>query len=279
MKPIAGNVYSFSAVIRRPQISPRCYGQRLQCRNKSTPTHNEPGSNSPPSKPFLSNTHPDTKSNDVTENETENENKNKNKNKTSLSPHTPGPAPTSAGASIPSVPEQTPASTSLSLRQLIKRSAIGRAANWYGREQDKRPYWTQIWSTLVIYLCGDISAQLILSGNDDSPTTVAAEGEDGEVGEDGGGGKGRIQGIWERYDPARTLRHLTVGGVACIPVYKWCVYTIYIYPPAIISRHKTSRIDSLFQVHVPPQQLQLRLQNPLHNHQSRHLPSLLYPDL
>ena len=189
MKPISGSAYSFSVVIRRPQITPRCYGgQRLQGRNKSTSTNND----SSTSHSFSSNTHPDVQSGTANK---------------SASPHASGSAPASAGASIASVPE----ATSLSLRRIIKESAIGRAASWYGRAQDRRPYWTQIWSTLLIYLCGDISAQLMLSNNDDSSVT-----EDGET------NRSKLRNMWERYDPMRTLRHLTVGGVACIPVYKWC---------------------------------------------------------
>ncbi|KAL2358478.1 hypothetical protein BJ546DRAFT_11216 [Cryomyces antarcticus] len=61
----------------------------------------------------------------------------------------------------------------------------------YGRAQRKRPYWTQFFSSLTIYFCGDLSAQ--------------------SIGE-------------EDYDPKRALRAVTIGGIFSIPSYKWFLY-------------------------------------------------------
>lgn len=65
---------------------------------------------------------------------------------------------------------------------------LSTAFNAYGRTQRKRPWATQLGTSLVIYLCGDLTAQYI-------------DGED--------------------YNPLRTLRHLTVGAISSIPSYTW----------------------------------------------------------
>ena len=70
------------------------------------------------------------------------------------------------------------------------------AGQAYARSQRKRPWATQFVSTLVIYLCADISAQR-MSGKD--------------------------------YDPKRTARSLIIGGAASIPSYTWCVDYYYYY--------------------------------------------------
>lgn len=65
---------------------------------------------------------------------------------------------------------------------------VTRVAQAYGRSQRKRPYITQLCTSLVIYLCADCSAQQI-SGKD--------------------------------YDPERTGRSLIIGAISSIPSYKW----------------------------------------------------------
>lgn len=86
------------------------------------------------------------------------------------------------------------------------------------RVQKRRPYATQVVSSIVIYLCGDMSAQLLFPS--DSPaqkSQAASEGkpvdsaEDGELKAASSGG----------YDPLRTMRHLTVGVGSAIPTYNW----------------------------------------------------------
>ena len=61
-------------------------------------------------------------------------------------------------------------------------------AKSYARAQEKRPYTTQICSTITIWCCGDLLAQ-------------------------------RIEG--EGYNPWKTLRNIVIGCSAAIPNYKW----------------------------------------------------------
>ncbi|RYP70430.1 hypothetical protein DL771_005471 [Monosporascus sp. 5C6A] len=68
---------------------------------------------------------------------------------------------------------------------------LTRAGQAYARAQRKRPWVTQVTSTLVIYFCADLSAQRI-SGNS--------------------------------YDPKRTVRSLIIGGVSSIPSYTWFMW-------------------------------------------------------
>lgn len=63
----------------------------------------------------------------------------------------------------------------------------------YARAQRRRPWTTQLGTSLVVYLCGDLTAQYI----------------DGE-----------------EYNIFRTLRHLTIGGIISIPAYTWCDISI-----------------------------------------------------
>jgi protein Mpv17 len=65
----------------------------------------------------------------------------------------------------------------------------------YARSQHKRPYLTQLISTLIIYLLGDLSAQNLAPTEPDDP-----------------------------YSPARTLRALVIGGLAAIPGYRWFLW-------------------------------------------------------
>lgn len=65
---------------------------------------------------------------------------------------------------------------------------LSKSFSAFGRAQRKRPYVTQLVSSLVIYLCGDLSAQRL--GGDD-------------------------------YDPWRTCRNMVVGGICSVPSYKW----------------------------------------------------------
>ena len=67
---------------------------------------------------------------------------------------------------------------------------LSTAFNAYGRAQRKRPYTTQIVSSLVIYFCGDLAAQLV--GGDE-------------------------------YEVKRTGRNLVIGGLASLPSYLWYV--------------------------------------------------------
>ena len=81
------------------------------------------------------------------------------------------------------------ASTSAVKSPFIQRlGPLSKAVNAYDRVQKSRPWTTQVCASLFVYFCGDQLAQYI----------------DGK-----------------RYDPLRTLRHLTIGAGAAIPGYTW----------------------------------------------------------
>jgi hypothetical protein len=93
-----------------------------------------------------------------------------------------------------------------SVWDVVKAGPVGRFGEWYTNVQFRRPYTTQLASSFIIYLAGDLSAQLIFP----SEAKPSDESEkDGEKVSSGG------------YDPLRTLRHLTVGVVSAIPSFKW----------------------------------------------------------
>ncbi|KLJ09375.1 hypothetical protein EMPG_15238 [Blastomyces silverae] len=122
-------------------------------------------------------------------------------------------------------PSSSSSTTSRSLKQIIQASPIGRAADFYSRMQSRRPYWTQLWCTLFIYLCGDLSAQLFVG---DGGGKDKDKNKEKKVEKEGKGGANdemeREEGMMARYDPLRTVRHLTVGGLAAVPGYKWFMF-------------------------------------------------------
>ena len=102
------------------------------------------------------------------------------------------------------------------LREIIKAGPLGRLGKWYSRVQERKPYATQFYSSIVIYLCGDLSAQLMFPSEASPPAksaerdNKAAEDEEKQEVSRGGG-----------YDPWRTVRHLIVGATSSIPSYNW----------------------------------------------------------
>ncbi|KAL4779634.1 hypothetical protein BJX76DRAFT_340247 [Aspergillus varians] len=128
----------------------------------------------------------------------------------------PSRSPTPALEAPPAVPARSGAR---SLGQIIQAGPVGRLGRSYSRLQERKPYTTQVCSSIVIYLCGDLSAQFFFPDNSSrtaQQTTDSESGQgsngDGAV-EEGGGGGG--------YDPWRTMRHLTVGIGSSIPSYNW----------------------------------------------------------
>ncbi|KAK8149450.1 hypothetical protein G3M48_006910 [Beauveria asiatica] len=95
----------------------------------------------------------------------------------------------------------------------------------YGKAQARRPYATQIGTSIAIWLCGDLSAQLLLP-----PEPVKHESW-----------SKRLEA--QKYDPWRTARHLTVGIVASIPSYKWQVAN---YPFKLSSNALTASYRFMF---------------------------------
>ncbi|KAK2801538.1 hypothetical protein FQN51_005245 [Onygenales sp. PD_10] len=173
---------------------------------------------------------------------------------TSASANSPQPSAipdtqsTSTSPMIPNNATSPPALQRRTLRQIIKSSPIGRAGDYYSRMQDRRPYWTQLWCTLFIYLCGDLSAQLFVgegAGDDKEGKANGVEGVKKGEGEGGGdGAEAKAKG----YDPVRTLRHLTVGAVACIPSYKWFMFlhNNFNYPSKILSILTKVSVSQIF---------------------------------
>lgn len=139
----------------------------------------------------------------------------------SPSPSTSTPSGTVASAPGASTPLVTNTNTgsnnaSRSIRQVLEQSALGRLGRTYTRVQERRPYVTQVCSSVVVYLCGDLSAQLLFPSDSPSPASASdklKEEEEARRSEDVTGGGG--------YDPWRTLRHLVVGVGSSIPAYKW----------------------------------------------------------
>ena len=133
-------------------------------------------------------------------------------------PPPPGSVASSAGASTPPV---TGPAASRSLTQIIRTGPVGRVGRSYARMQDKRPYWTQLYSSIVVYLLADLSAQFLFPSEpvktEDEEEVQGKEEDDEDAGAVQGGS----------YDPMRTLRHLTVGVVSSIPSYKWYVVQLH----------------------------------------------------
>ena len=65
---------------------------------------------------------------------------------------------------------------------------LSRGFSAYAKSQRENPLATQLCSSIIVYLCGDLSAQYI-------------QGDD--------------------YDPWRTARNLVIGAISSIPSYKW----------------------------------------------------------
>lgn len=143
------------------------------------------------------------------------------------------PAPSNVSSSAPAQPVNTAAAVtaagaatapgaanmvvrSKGLREIIKAGPLGQLGRWYSRVQERKPYATQFYSSIVIYLCGDLSAQLMFPS--EAPPADKSSEKDSKALEDkdekevsrGGG-----------YDPWRTVRHLIVGAGSSIPSYNW----------------------------------------------------------
>jgi protein Mpv17 len=82
----------------------------------------------------------------------------------------------------------------------------------YGRVQQRKPYMTQLISSLVIYFVGDLVAQSI---SEPVPSDVLLE--EGEK-------KGWVQEWSDNRDWHRTGRSLIIGGLSSIPAYRWFLW-------------------------------------------------------
>lgn len=198
----AAGPYPVFAPVRRSTISCRCRcryraGQSVQLRNKSSSSSSSSSTVDSSSKAPASLASP--------------------RETTAAAENPPASTPSSAYQQVSTSASASSsgalnASTPRPLIQTIKLATIDKIAKAYGRAQDRRPYLTQVLSTLVVYLCGDLTAQLLLAG-DNNEAQEAQAGEEEEK---------HAASTSTRYDPLRTIRHLSVGAVAALPVYKWC---------------------------------------------------------
>jgi hypothetical protein len=101
-------------------------------------------------------------------------------------------------------------------KEILQASPLGRFGRWYSGAQARKPYTVQVWSSIIIYLCGDLSAQLLFPEKP-SPKEKAQLKETSEAqGEDD-----TEKSFLSTYDPWRTARHLVVGAGSSIPSYHW----------------------------------------------------------
>lgn len=188
MKPLNGLPPRASSlpILRRP-ITPRSQPQvlrraRPQRRYKSNPAEKKPAEHEFPSQSQYHHS-----------------------SSPSPRPDTTPAVATAAGA--PATPVR-----SRGLRDVIKASPLGKFGRWYARVQERKPYTTQFWSSIVIYLCGDLSAQMLFPSEVPAPKSESTDGNAGEG-----------ETVSAGYDPLRTLRHLCVGAGSSIPSYNWYV--------------------------------------------------------
>ncbi|KAJ1333221.1 protein Mpv17 [Microdochium nivale] len=134
-------------------------------------------------------------------------------------PHDPIPTP---AAPVPPPPTSSPTSFWQRL------GPVTRAGEAYAKAQRRRPYVMQTAATLVIYLAGDLCAQYI--GRDTTTTTDIANDTNNS------GAKTTDTTLQQQqqqqqqpsfasqYDPYRTLRSMTIGGLAAIPGWHWFLF-------------------------------------------------------
>jgi hypothetical protein len=114
----------------------------------------------------------------------------------------------------------------------------------YGRVQQRRPYVTQLVSSLVIYFLGDMLAQSVAPAA--TPTEVRGVVEDTEE-------RGWVQQWGEDRDWARTGRALVIGGLSSIPSYKWFLWLSnnFNYGSKILSlTTKVGFLDTNIRIHA-----------------------------
>lgn len=130
----------------------------------------------------------------------------------------PQPSASAAAAGAATAPNAaTAVIRSRGFKEIIKAGPIGKFGRWYSRAQQEKPYKVQVWSSLIIYLFGDLGAQLLFpeekpivkDNKDETKQSAGQKDEDGQP------------GFGSEYNPWRTLRHLTIGATSSIPTYNW----------------------------------------------------------
>ena len=96
------------------------------------------------------------------------------------------------------------------LSQIITAGPLGKVGRWYSSNHNKRPYTTQVCFYIVLYLCGDVSAQWLF-GPGDSQHNQKEEDKSVE-----GTAASHVG-----YDPWRTMRQMIVGVGSSVPTFKW----------------------------------------------------------
>jgi hypothetical protein len=94
----------------------------------------------------------------------------------------------------------------------------------YGRIQQRRPYWTQFISSLVIYFVGDVVAQSVSTPDKATETPTLDSTTSETLVEDEDRTRGWVQTWMEDRDWARTARALFIGGAAAVPGYRWFLW-------------------------------------------------------
>ena len=76
-------------------------------------------------------------------------------------------------SNVQNTPSASSAPAPRSLRHIIADGPLGRLGRSYSRIQERRPYTTQLWSSIIVYLCGDLSAQLLFPSQNTSVPSPA----------------------------------------------------------------------------------------------------------
>lgn len=145
---------------------------RQQRHNSSTPSTPEPSQNQQ-----------SKNANNTDANTSNNQLHGKQPTTFSSSPPSPQNQPPSGSIASSAGGSTTPVPTR-SLREVIQAGPVGKLGRAYSRVQQRRPYATQLCSSVVVYLCGDLSAQLWFPSEPVKPK----DKEEGKgEGTDGGG--------------------------------------------------------------------------------------------
>lgn len=126
----------------------------------------------------------------------------------------PQPNASAAAAGAAATPHTATAVTrTRAFQEMIKAGPLGKFGRWYARMQNDHTYKTQFFSSIIIYLCGDLGAQLLFPPEEEvqAAKAKAAAGEEDDEKVPFGTG----------YNPWRTVRHLIIGAGSSIPTYKW----------------------------------------------------------
>ncbi|KAH7031436.1 uncharacterized protein B0I36DRAFT_363126 [Microdochium trichocladiopsis] len=112
---------------------------------------------------------------------------------------------------------------------------LTRAGQAYARTQRRHPYLTQTAATLVIYCAGDVAAQYI--GRDDAPVATASSSSSSTTPSTTTTTTTKTAtsianeplqpqppSFSSQYDPIRTLRSMSIGGLAAIPGWHWFLF-------------------------------------------------------